>query len=81
MKGLSWRDKEEGRKMKKELMSGQDSTLTVGKKKRRKPYPEGVEEAARKHWEGICVTEPAKHRSTGPSSSSVQDSVETLLNF
>ena len=78
MKGLSWRDKEEGRKMKKELMSGQDSTLTVGKKKRRKPYPEGVEEAARKHWEGICVTEPAKHRSTGPSSSSVKDSVETV---
>ena len=78
MEGLSWRDKEEGRRMKTKLMRGEDSTLTVGRKERRKPYPEGVVKAARNHWEGICVTEPAKHRFSGPSSSTVQDSVETV---
>ena len=64
--------------MKTLLMRGEDSTLTVGRKEKKKPYPEGVVTAARKHWEGVCVTEPAKHRSTGTFSSTVQDGVETV---
>ena len=78
VKGLSRRDKEEGRIIKTKLLLGQDSTLTVEKKLKRKLYPNGVVAAARKHWEGICVTEPSKHRFSGPSSSTVQDSVETV---
>ena len=71
--GLNKTMKFETNQMKAKLLSGEEGTLNVANKSKRKVFPGSVEDIAREHWLENTIPEPAKH--TGKA---IEDGGETL---
>ena len=71
--GLNKKLKSETKQMKAKLLSGEEVTLSVANKSKRKVFPGSVEDIAREHWLENTIPEPAKH--TGKA---IEDGGETL---